>query len=516
MNQSSKKLIMKIVLLVTLSVGMFLYLYTPASLNPCNTSYFTPESGDPYQHYSGWVFFRNDAWHFPLGHMNNCFYPQGTSVVFTDSIPLLAIPFKALKHILPETFQYFGLWQLLCFILQGVFGLLLLAQITENTALQLIGAGLFTLCPTYLSRFFLHEALAAHWLLLWAILINVRKIQKDYSLEWLSLLTISIMVHPYLFLMAFFLYISWIITFCYQQKDLQSIKNGVFICLWIILIWYIQGGLVISPNEYSPKGNYNQTSFITTLNLLSFWDSIGFSKIVYFKTSSNLKDFFFPGIGSTILLTIGFILFLTKPLFSWKRAALIGSCLLLAVVTNGAKVSFGSFLLWDIPLSTSIIDLLNVFRWTNRFLWPGMYVALYFSMVLLYRRLQTKYIVLFLSCLLFLQIYDIAPIVHRQWKHLFKKINYAEPQAIATTQKYIIYQELPSSKSILPFQYIQSFALINRLKTNVMYISRGIEAYQIPQTSFEESIYAYDYPVATPSGMNKVYQYKHVYFYYKE
>lgn len=43
------------------------------------------------------------------------------SVLYTDSIPLFAIFFKALSPLLPETFQYFGLFGLMCYMLNGGF-----------------------------------------------------------------------------------------------------------------------------------------------------------------------------------------------------------------------------------------------------------------------------------------------------------------------------------------------------------------------------------------------------------
>lgn len=45
--------------------------------------------GDLSQHYLGWRMFRQSAWHFPIGLMDNIVYPFKESVVYTDSIPFL-------------------------------------------------------------------------------------------------------------------------------------------------------------------------------------------------------------------------------------------------------------------------------------------------------------------------------------------------------------------------------------------------------------------------------------------
>ena len=81
---------------------------------------------DPLQHYTGWVFFRHTPWLFPLGLNPNFGMDIGTSIVFSDSIPLFAIFFKAFTSVLSEPFQYFGYWVLACFIFQAVFASMLI------------------------------------------------------------------------------------------------------------------------------------------------------------------------------------------------------------------------------------------------------------------------------------------------------------------------------------------------------------------------------------------------------
>ena len=85
--------------------------------------------GDLTQHYLGWCFFRSDPWTLPLGYTRSFGYPIGINITFTDSIPLFALFFKLLNPILPAEFQYFGMWELLCFILQALIGGFLLRHV---------------------------------------------------------------------------------------------------------------------------------------------------------------------------------------------------------------------------------------------------------------------------------------------------------------------------------------------------------------------------------------------------
>ena len=55
---------------------------------------------DITQHQMGWMFYRNSPWTFPLCKALFLGYPQGTSISYTDSIPLAALFFKLLS---PDT-----------------------------------------------------------------------------------------------------------------------------------------------------------------------------------------------------------------------------------------------------------------------------------------------------------------------------------------------------------------------------------------------------------------------------
>ncbi len=134
------------------------------SLDPASTAWLLRD--EPAQHYLGWYFFRHEPWHWPLGRIEGFGLPAGSSVAMTDAIPLLAIPFKLLSPLLPEHFQYFGLWMLACFMLNGYFGLRLMARLSEHASLRFLGALFFVLSPVLLFRAHGHEALMAQWMIL--------------------------------------------------------------------------------------------------------------------------------------------------------------------------------------------------------------------------------------------------------------------------------------------------------------------------------------------------------------
>ncbi len=70
-------------------------------------------TNDASLHQLGWHFFKNDVWRFPLGSNPNYGISLGNCIVFSDSIPLLAIFFKLIKPFISENFQYFSFWYFL-------------------------------------------------------------------------------------------------------------------------------------------------------------------------------------------------------------------------------------------------------------------------------------------------------------------------------------------------------------------------------------------------------------------
>src|SRR5436190_18867439 len=123
--------------------------------------------GDPATYLLGWQFFRHTPLlQWPIGANLRYGMELGSSVVFTDSLPLLAFVFKPVSGLLPDTFQYIGLWIAICFLLQSFFAHRLLALFTHDRWLPLIGSAFFLIAPVWLYRLDGHYVLFGQWLLL--------------------------------------------------------------------------------------------------------------------------------------------------------------------------------------------------------------------------------------------------------------------------------------------------------------------------------------------------------------
>ena len=151
-----------------------------------------------------WHHFRREPWQWPPGKILGVGYPVTTSIGNTDAVPLVAFPLKPLHALLPDPGQYLGAWLLACYVLQGVFGALLVRQVTADRTLQVLGAALFVQTPALLFRTG-HTALCGHWLLLAAIWIAASHSQRSYRWRLLAWSLVSAAVaatQPYLAVMV--------------------------------------------------------------------------------------------------------------------------------------------------------------------------------------------------------------------------------------------------------------------------------------------------------------------------
>lgn len=106
---------------------------------------------------------------------------QPVSIVFTDSIPWLALLLKATG--LGQLFNPLGLFLLLSYPLQAVaMACLLRALGVQGRAPLLLGAGLALLFPPWLARQYGHIALTAHWILLFTLALAVAAAR--FGLTW--------------------------------------------------------------------------------------------------------------------------------------------------------------------------------------------------------------------------------------------------------------------------------------------------------------------------------------------
>lgn len=471
------------------AVLLYVYLFGADTLNPANTAWML--HGDPAQHYLGWQFFRNEPWQWPPGQIQRLGLPDGTSIVFTDAIPLLALLFKPFSSLLPAEFQYFGAWILGCFVLNGFYGYRLIARYTEDRCQRIIAACFFIVSPPLLLRGYGHESLMAQWL----VLAGIEACLDGWSpRRWLVLALMAALCHPYLLIIELGLMSASAATALWIDRShlwRNLLVQGAGICIVLIavmvLIGYFSGTGQLAAEGY---GFYS-------MNVLALVDPLlGWSRFIRqrpihpdFAILGNFgqyEGFLYLGAGMILLGSMALALFVAKP----QTTAAVSRCTtrrwwpLIAIATLfwvlalSNKIMFSNIHLGTVPLPDAVYRVFSIFRASGRFGWIAFYLLNLGILVVIIQRLPTRSANVLLFVVLLLQIADQSekykefrqfirqrttwqtPLQSPQWTELAK----------AAKQLVIVPPHRPMQSIYLPFAHL---AALQHLGTNAAYVARG-------------------------------------------
>lgn len=504
-NNSNRFIYILAFILVTI---IFHFAYGLQTLWPGNINWLMQVKHDWGQHYLGFLFLKNESWHFPLGHIANLFYPLGTNAGFTDSIPLLAIVFKLIAPLFGNDFQYFGLWLYACHLLAAFFTIKLLRLYNVSAASILIAVVFIAANPVLIYRG-MHPALCAHWMLLASIYYYLLPVDtttaKPILKKQLRLMLVAAVINPYIWLMVMGFSASLFCKYLFINKNIKPVKAIAQLAeatVMLLILWYAVGMIDFKKNEdLNVTGGFG----LGSMNLNSLWNPNGLSS--YFKPSdwvspNQYEGFMYLGAGMMLLTLFvivwyAFLFILKKQdeiavkakvkLFSKGMLPLYVLLILFTLFAVSHIVTFNKTVLFTIPLPAFILKFGDVFRASGRFFWP-LYYMLFVFVIIAASKTGWKQIVItsLLGIALLLQMIDTKILFSyrnlqhgayktgmsdAQWKQLFEsndeivmyppfQTNYATPMdyqffcyMAATTNKPITtgYVARFNSKSVLAF-----------------------------------------------------------------
>jgi len=208
----------------------------------------------------GWRYFAHDEWRFPLFFVPMLGYPEGTNIIFTDSIPFIAAIFKLVFKMTGWEFNYFGFWMFLCYILQGMSVALLLYSLGVRFWLANLCGVLIALCAPILILRYGHGALSGHFIIivsLWTYFILVKNPDRRWA--WcvlLAVLALSVLITAYFFVMVAAILMATVFELLHRKQLSFHIAGAIFItaCLLIIGVMFLAG--LIGRGAVSPVGGF--------------------------------------------------------------------------------------------------------------------------------------------------------------------------------------------------------------------------------------------------------------------
>lgn len=320
-------------------------------------------------HFLGWHFFRREPWLWPPGRIEGYFQaPDGTAIGFTDSVPLAAFVLKPFSAQLPDPFQYLGLWLLLCFALQGVFGVLLARIWTRDRVLQVLVAALFVLMPTLLIRVG-HPALCAHWLLLWSLWLYLRHDAgtREPVLPHAALGFMAGLIHPYMAVMT----LALLTALAFKARDGRGLAAALAA---VLCAWWAAGLFTVSGSENLVSEGLGYYS----MNLLSPVTPSGWSTLLPEQPigapGQTFEGFQYLGGGVLFLLVIAVVMWARQNrALDWRYLTpILVVATACAIYALSPRVTVADQVLID--YSSPALERLGIFRATGRFFWPMAYL----------------------------------------------------------------------------------------------------------------------------------------------
>ena len=362
---------------------LFISLYGIEILNVTYDDWLLTGWYDLSQHYVGWKLYRASMWHFPVGLCDTSFYPYLASVIYTDSIPILCLFFKILSPVLPDTFQFLGLYGLFCFMMQGGVAKLLLRRVMKTEAQCCVACIPFLLCAPLWQRMFYHTALASHYLILLGIMLFMYRDRVKRRLLrmilWCVLGMLCISIHFTIYGMVSVMFTGFTLWETLEADRADMVKVPfVFLVPYLvttIAVFYFFGGF------YGHISGASEGLGAYSANLDSLFNPIDYSRII---KELPLIEFQYEGLSYIGIMAIIFLIpavcYIARNFSSlWKEhknyiISIAVTSAILWIIALSPKVAFGSFVLYELPVRGFISDAWSLFRASGRFLWPVMYL----------------------------------------------------------------------------------------------------------------------------------------------
>jgi Family of unknown function (DUF6311) len=410
------------------------------------------DNGDIAQHISGWWFYAKDSWHFPILHTARLNHPEGVTIALTDSIPVMALLFKALLSLFPnwfpEHFHYFGWWMGLVYIAQAVSAVMLMRALGAKSLFAAIISVGFSLTWPVLHARYHHAALMMQSVIIFALAFYFFGSSKTWSSSktssaFIALSLVALTIHPYFLPFVAGLFVAFMVDQVVKGESwLLQLKRLVIFGLALGLSMWALGYL----DRKAPLGGFGDFFFLDLKHPFCGGGKLikcGIGPIYEFPYHEG-----FNYLGAGLLLLVPFAL-----IFNGKALATLPKkypALLLLVIgfflyALSNRVRFAGVELFAYPLPTWVNFLTGTFRASGRFFWLVSLLILFVTLASLLKKrtlLPTVVVAFLLTTALVLQVKDVKPWLDRIKTEAKKpsKVNFADWEPVmAQVDKLVMY-----------------------------------------------------------------------------
>ena len=414
----------------------------------------------------GWQFFRQAPLaQWPLGANPAYGLEIGSSVVYSDSIPLLALAFKPFGALLPAQFQYIGLWLLACFVLQAVFAYRLLRCFSDHQWSCWLGAAFFLAAPAWLFRLWGHFALFGQWVVLAALYLYFSP--RFAPSRWVALLCAASLIHFYLLAMAGFVWLADLWQRRARAVHLLPAPTATLAVMWLAGYFVIGGAASALPGF----GTFR-------MNLLAPLDADGlWSRALPDLPSAygEFEGFNYLGLGLLLLAPVA--LYQRPAIRRRQIVPLLAACIILTVLALSNRIALGRLELFSYDLPGLLRPYADLLRGSGRLFWPVYYLACVAILVAVFRAFTPRVALAVCAVALGIQLADSSRALVRTGERLTGAAWRSPLQSpiweeAARRYRRVIYVLPPPSSEYASFLPWAAFAAEHGMAVNFGYFAR--------------------------------------------
>lgn len=458
-------------------------------LNPSNINWIAAtQDVDFWAGYLSWEQFRKTPWGIPLAENPRVGEELSGSIIHSGGIPLFEIPLKGINALLPETFQYFGIWTLFCFVAQAIAGWKISGLVFKSSALRHMVAIALLFSPIFLIRVNWHQGLIAQFFILIAIHFVFRKDIRVPFLYWGVLLACSFLVHGYIAVMVTLIFLASTLDALVKNRlSIGDFTKGLLGCtLGVLVSLWISGYFMIGQTGL----NSGWPNWLWKMDLLQPFNFAGWSHSLSWLQESpvgNPEGFAYLGVWPIALSLIALAINRgsSNPILENVRKNPILSILLftLFMFSLSNKVTLGRKE-FNYQIPSFIEGYYGIFRASGRFFWPVYYLIIITALYLLKNSIKEQHAIVLIGITLIFHIVD----TEKYWGDI-SRINYEEKidekfiglkdsrwDELLDKRKAIlvipITSQLPRVPNCPNFEKIGYLAMQKNISTNCVYLAR--------------------------------------------
>ena len=385
-----------------------LWLLPSAMLDPRDWRWLM--AGDAAQHWFGWQFFRHEDWQWPPGRLLAFGEAMGSSIVYTDSIPLLALTGKLLSPLLPDRLQYAGPWIVACYVLTAAFAWRCGMLATGRPLAGLLLAAFALLVPALALRTGDHFALAGQWIVLWAIASYLEPGPRVAAWPRIACLVVAALVHAYLLFIAFAVFGAEALRRWRVLREFglgATLARGAVALAAVLAAMALAGYFVVGD-----PGAGDRQYGLYGADLDAWFASLAGARFAPHWPPSGergLEGMHYLGAGVLAALAVAAVAGAGRlPAGLRAHWPLFLAAVSLAALAVTHRIGLGGQVVATLPLPDELLARLSTFRGSGRFLWLADWLLVVCAVVLPFRWLAPRRAAAVVLACLAVQVADLA------------------------------------------------------------------------------------------------------------